>query len=125
MPSLRGSLWVFSLALSLSTAAIAAPQKPPANVILVTIDTLRADHLGCYGDRNIETPNIDALAAEGVRFENGYAAVPVTLPSHASILTGTYPMYSGMHDFSGNKLNPQQPTLASVLHDNGYATGAI
>src|SRR5256714_5864534 len=117
--------WSIFATLAFSMALFAAPQKPPANVILVTIDTLRADHLGCYGYRNIQTPNIDALAAAGVRFENAFAAVPVTLPSHASILTGTYPMYSGMHDFSGNKLNPQQPTLASVLHDRGYATGAI
>jgi arylsulfatase A-like enzyme/Flp pilus assembly protein TadD len=97
----------------------------PANVVLVTIDTLRADHLGCYGDKQIKTPNIDALAADGIRFDEAFAVVPVTLPSHASIMTGTYPMYSGMHDFSGNKLNPQQPTLASVLRAHGYATGAI
>src|SRR5947208_15762165 len=94
----------FLAALALSTALFGASQKPPLDVILVTIDTLRADHLGCYGYRNIETPNIDALAADGARFQNAFAAVPVTLPSHASILTGTYPMYSGMHDFSGNKL---------------------
>lgn len=92
---------------------------------MVTIDTLRADHLGCYGDNHIKTPNIDALAATGTRFEQAFAVVPVTLPSHTTIMTGTYPMYSGMHDFSGNKLNPQQATLASVLRAHGYATGAI
>jgi len=100
-------------------------QKPAPNVILVTIDTLRADHLGCYGYKQIKTPNIDALAADGVRFERAFSVVPVTLPSHTTIMTGTYPMLSGMHDFSGNKLSPQQPTLASVLKGSGYNTGAV
>ena len=113
-------------------SAIGAPRRPipravhpQTNVILITIDTLRADHLGCYGDKDIHTPNIDALAAVGTRFDNAFTAVPVTLPSHTTIMTGTYPMYTGMHDFSGNKLSPQVPTLASVLQSNGYATGAI
>ena len=92
---------------------------------MITIDTLRADHLGCYGYKQIRTPNIDALAADGARFERAFTVVPVTLPSHTVMLTGTYPMMSGMHDFSANKLSPQQPTLASVLKQNGYATGAV
>jgi arylsulfatase A-like enzyme/predicted negative regulator of RcsB-dependent stress response len=101
------------------------PAKPALNVVLITIDTLRADHVGCYGDKQIKTPNIDGLAADGVRFERAFAVVPVTLPSHASMLTGTYPMLSGIHDFSGNKLSPLQPTLASVLKQAGYQTGAV
>lgn len=101
------------------------PGKPPLNVVLITIDTLRADHVGCYGYKQIKTPNIDGLAADGARFERAFAVVPVTLPSHSSILTGTYPMLSGMHDFSGNKLSPLQPTLASVLQQSGYRTGAV
>lgn len=108
--------------------AAAAPKPHPAapdNLLLVTIDTLRPDHLGCYGDRQARTPNIDALAAEGTRFEHAYTPVPITLPSHTVMMTGTYPMYSGMHDFSGNRLNPQQPTLASILRQHGYATGAV
>jgi arylsulfatase A-like enzyme/cytochrome c-type biogenesis protein CcmH/NrfG len=99
--------------------------KSPRNVVLITIDTLRADHLGCYGYKQIKTPNIDALAADGTRFERAFAVVPVTLPSHSTMLSGTYPMLSGMHDFSGNKLSAQQPTIASVLKQNGYATGAV
>src|SRR6202049_640791 len=95
------------------------------NVVVVTIDTLRADHLGCYGYKQIRTPNIDALAAEGARFERAYTAVPVTLPSHTVMFTGTYPMLSGMHDFAANKLNATQPTLASVLKEHGYATAAV
>jgi arylsulfatase A-like enzyme/Flp pilus assembly protein TadD len=112
-------------ALSTLSAAAQAPEKPLPNIILVTIDTLRADHVGCYGYKQIKTPNLDALAADGVRFERAFTAVPVTLPSHTAMMTGTYPMLSGMHDFSGNKLSPQQPTLATVLKQAGYSTGAV
>src|SRR6266446_3983953 len=105
-------------------AALAAPTASP-NVVFITIDTLRPDHLGCYGDKQIGTPNIDTLAADGTRFERAYTAVPVTLPSHTVIFTGTYPTLSGVHDFAANKLSPNQPTLASVLKENGYTTGAI
>jgi arylsulfatase A-like enzyme/cytochrome c-type biogenesis protein CcmH/NrfG len=104
--------------------AAAPPTKPP-NVVVITIDTLRPDHLGCYGYKQIRTPNIDALAASGIRFERAYTSVPVTLPSHTTIFTGTYPIYSGMHDFAANKLGATQPTLASVLKDHGYVTGAV
>lgn len=102
-----------------------AQVKAAPNVIVITIDTLRPDHLGCYGDKLIRTPNIDALAGDGVRFERAYTPVPVTLPAHTVIFTGTYPTLSGMHDFSGNKLNPGQPTLASILKEHGYTTGAV
>jgi arylsulfatase A-like enzyme/Tfp pilus assembly protein PilF len=102
-----------------------ASTKTAWNVVLITIDTLRADHLGCYGYKQIRTPNIDALAADGTRFDRAFAVVPVTLPSHTTMLTGSYPMLSGMHDFSVNKLSAQQPTLASVLKQSGYATGAV
>jgi len=105
--------------------ALRGEVKSQPNVVFITIDTLRADHLGCYGDKEIRTPNIDALAAESFRFERAYTPVPVTLPAHTAIFTGTYPTLSGMHDFSGNKLNPKQPTLASVLKQQGYATGAV
>src|SRR6266446_1035852 len=101
------------------------PKKPTFNVVLITIDTLRADHVGCYGYKQIKTPNIDSVAADGVRFERAFTPVPVTLPSHTAILTGTYPMLSGVHDFSGNKLSPQQVTLATVLKQAGYVTGAV
>ena len=104
--------------------AAGAPNASP-NVVVITIDTLRADHLGCYGYKQIRTPNIDALAADGARFERAYTSVPVTLPSHSVIFTGTYPMFSGMHDFAANKLSPTQPTLASVLKEQGYTTGAV
>src|SRR5256884_8621252 len=105
-------------------AALAANPSSP-NVVFITIDTLRADHLGCYGNKQVRTPTIDALAADSTRFERAYTAVPVTLPSHTVIFTGTYPLLSGVHDFAANKLNPTQATLASVLKDNGYATTAV
>jgi arylsulfatase A-like enzyme/Flp pilus assembly protein TadD len=106
-------------------AAAVDHSKAPTNVVFITIDTLRADHLGCYGYKNIRTPNIDALALDSVKFERAYTPVPITLPSHTVIFTGTYPMLSGMHDFSGNRLGPQQQTLASILKEQGYSTGAV
>jgi arylsulfatase A-like enzyme/Flp pilus assembly protein TadD len=107
------------------------PPKPAQNssvrpnVLLITIDTLRPDHLFCYGYHEIQTPAIDSLAVDGIRFVQAYTPIPITLPSHSVILTGTYPMMNGMHDFSGNNLNPQQATLATVLKARGYDTGAV
>ncbi|MFY9562226.1 MAG: sulfatase-like hydrolase/transferase [Terriglobales bacterium] len=118
-------IFFFLIALTAAQATAQTPEKSAPNVVLITIDTLRADHVGCYGYQQIKTPNIDGLAADGARFERAYTPVPVTLPSHAAMLTGTYPMLSGMHDFSGNRLSPQQPTLATVLKQAGYATGAV
>jgi len=112
------------LSAPLLAAVDQTPASPP-NVVFITIDTLRADHLGCYGYKRIHTPNIDALAAASTLFERAYTPVPVTLPAHTAIFTGTYPMFNGMHDFSGNKLGPSQITLASLLQQQGYATGAV
>jgi arylsulfatase A-like enzyme/Flp pilus assembly protein TadD len=103
----------------------AVASNSTTNVVVITIDTLRADHLGCYGYKDVRTPNIDGLATDGVRFERAYTPVPITLPAHTVIFTGTYPTFSGMHDFSANRLGPTQPTLASLLKENGYATGAV
>ena len=119
---------LFSLALLLAPGlfppAAASAEQPP-NVLLVTIDTLRADRVGCYGYKQARTRNIDRLAAEGIRFDKAYTPVPVTLPAHAVLFTGTYPMATGMHDFSGNRLNPSQPTMASLLREKGYATAGF
>ena len=124
MPSFRAFIAILFVCLGGHSPLLAAPSAVP-NVVVITIDTLRADHVGCYGDKEIRTPNIDALAQEGIRFERAYAPVPVTLPAHTALFTGTYPLRSGMHDFADNKLNPAQPTLASVLKENGYVTGAV
>ena len=102
-----------------------AGQGTPPSVVVITLDTTRADHLGCYGDKSIATPNLDALARSGARFANAFTVVPVTLPAHTALFTGSFPMATGVHDFSGNKLPPNAVTLAKVLHEHGYATGAF
>ena len=94
------------------------------NVLLVTIDTLRADALGSYGGP-AATPNLDRLAAAGARFEFAHAHAVVTLPSHASILTGLYPFEHGLHDNAGYRLPDDRPTLAAMLRARGFATGAF
>jgi arylsulfatase A-like enzyme/Tfp pilus assembly protein PilF len=99
--------------------------KDNLNLLLITIDTLRADHLGCYGYKGVETPNIDKLAEKGTRFVNTYAQVPFTLPSHASLFTSTYPMWNGVRDSAGPPLPEESLTLAEVLKQNGYATAAF
>jgi choline-sulfatase len=116
-----------SLVLSslLATAANAAPPPPHLDVVLVTIDTLRADALGFAGNRRVATPNLDRLAAAGRVFTDAHAHNVVTLPSHTNILTGLYPYQHGVRDNSGFALPADVSTLATVLHDAGYATGAF
>jgi arylsulfatase A-like enzyme len=97
---------------------------PERNILLLTIDTLRADALGSYGGR-AATPNLDALAARGARFTFAHAHAVVTLVSHASILTGTYPYHHGIRDNTGYRLNPRQSTVATLLKGRGFATGAF
>lgn len=94
------------------------------NVVLISVDTLRADHLGCYGDARATTPQIDGLAAAGVRFERAQAPVPLTLPSHATILTGLRPP---AHGARGNtmRLEPGALTLAEILSARGMSTAAF
>lgn len=95
------------------------------NVLLVTIDTARRDRYGCYGDQDARTPSLDALAADGVRFADAVTSVPLTLPSHTTLLTGLYPPSHGVHDNGVDALGPEPSTLAEVLSDRGYATGAF
>ena len=94
------------------------------NVLLVTIDTLRADALGCYGGP-ASTPALDRLAAGGVRFEFAHAHAVTTLPSHASILTGSYPFQHGIRDNSGYRLKAGARTAATLLKGAGYDTAAF
>jgi arylsulfatase A-like enzyme len=98
--------------------------EQPWNVVLVTFDTTRADRLGCYGNERIETPAIDALAAGGVLFENAYASVPITLPSHTTILTGKNPPGHGVRDNGLFVVSPDAVTLAERLSAEGYRTAA-
>ncbi len=95
------------------------------NILLITLDTTRADRLGCYGLDNAQTPNIDELAATGVLFENAICQAPLTLPSHASILTGTHPPFHGVRDNGGFYLEDRFVTLAEILRDQSYATSAF
>ena len=95
------------------------------NVVLVTLDTVRADALGCYGRRDVETPTIDAFAASGVRFDNCYAQAPLTLASHTTLLTGTQPLFHGVRDNGAFVVSPKMITLAELFRDKGYATGAF
>jgi choline-sulfatase len=95
------------------------------NVLLVTIDTLRADHVGCYGYEAASTPTIDTLATRGVRFETSVVHVPLTGPSHASILTGQTPLVHGFRNNSGYMLAPQVKTAAEDFRQAGYRTAAF
>jgi len=95
------------------------------NILFITLDTTRADHLGCYGYNRVETPNIDRLAETGILFKNAICQAPLTLPSHSSIFTGTYPFYHGVRDNGGFYLEPDKITLAEVLKENGMATSAF
>jgi choline-sulfatase len=112
-------------AVAAAAAYFFASPRPRPNVLLVTIDTLRADRLGCYGYRSGETPVLDALAARGVRFPTAVAHVPLTAPSHASILTGLLPLGHGVRD-NGTFVLPSSPTtLAEVFRGAGYRTAAF
>jgi choline-sulfatase len=95
------------------------------NILLFTLDTTRADHIGCYGYRQIETPNIDQIASQGFLFRNATSQVPLTLPSHSSIFTGTYPLYHGVRDNGGFYLGSDKVTLAKVLQQAGWTTSAF
>ena len=94
------------------------------NVLLISIDTCRADHLSCYGYREQATPNVDALARDGVRFTSVVTPVPMTLPAHCSLLTGSYPATHGVRGNDG-RLGDAKPTLARVMRSAGYQTAAI
>ena len=96
---------------------------PDAPVVLICVDTLRADHLPAYVSKGVDTPALDALAWDAVVFENAIAQVPLTLPSHASLFTGLLPFQNGVRDNVGYRLGQDRATLASLLRGRGYATG--
>ena len=101
------------------------PQAGGLNLVVVTLDTTRADRLGCYGFKGVETPNIDALARDGIVFDHATATVPLTFPSHSSIFTGLVPPHHGVRDNGGFFLDDSRVTLAERLHDRGFTTGAF
>jgi choline-sulfatase len=117
------------LFLLLAVAAMACHRARvnPSNripVILISIDTLRSDHLPAYGYHGVDTPNIDALRADSILFEHAYSHVPLTLPSHTTMFTGSLPATNGVRDNLGFRLAASVPTLPELLKKNGYATGA-
>ena len=95
------------------------------NVLLITLDTTRADRLGCYGYQAGSSPNLDELAATGTRFQNAYCQVPLTLPSHTSILTGLNPYRHGVHNNGNYALRPEFTTLTEILKEKGFKTAAF
>ena len=119
------------LAASASLLPLACREPTPApraerwNVLLVTLDTLRADRLGAYGRARAGTPHLDALAAAGARFDQAQAAAPLTLPSHATLLTGLLPPRHGLRDNGEGSLPADVPSLAEHLRAAGYRTGAF
>jgi arylsulfatase A-like enzyme/predicted Zn-dependent protease len=95
------------------------------NVILITLDTTRADRLPCYGFREVDTPTIDAFAAAGIKFDACISPTPLTLPAHTSIMTGTYPPFHGVRDNGGFIVPPALQTMAEVFKGQGYQTAAF
>lgn len=96
---------------------------PPANILLITIDTIRPDHLSAYGSSN-STPNLDRLAKKGIVFENAFTHVPLTFPSHTSILSGLFPIHTGVHQNGREIFGKPELLISAVLRKNGYKTGA-
>jgi arylsulfatase A-like enzyme len=119
------------LAAALSCTHPASPSLP--NILLITFDTLRADHLGCYGYERNTSPRLDAFAETATRYTRAMAASPWTIPTHASLFTGKYPFEHGAHAFktdstaksNANRLSLQQETLAEALLGEGYDTGGF
>ena len=113
------------LAFAIACTSAGPSTKPAAtNLLLITVDTLRADRLGAYGHARARTPNLDALAQAGAAFDRAYAASPVTLPSHASLLTGRYPPGHGSRD-NGMRVSADTPTVATALKARGLKTAAF
>ena len=121
-PAIAATLFFVAACAGEQTRHAAGPED--ASILLITADTLRADHVGAYGSQ-VRTPAIDALARDGVLFENAITPAVMTLPSHASILTGTYPPTHGIRDNGDYRLAASALTLAEVLRARGFRTGAV
>tara|TARA_Y100000294_G_C8536189_1_gene329171 strand:+ start:413 stop:1477 length:1065 start_codon:yes stop_codon:yes gene_type:complete len=119
------SRWLSLLLLLLPAGCTTILDTSDADVIIISVDTLRADHLGIYGYKQIRTPNIDRLGKNGVVFEHARVSTPLTLPSHTSILTGLYPPSHGVRDNGKYKASENLTTLAEIFKNKGYNTGAV
>jgi arylsulfatase A-like enzyme/tetratricopeptide (TPR) repeat protein len=120
----RRFLWALLVTGVCSATLVGSETAKPANVILITLDTTRADRMGFLGSRLGLTPNLDEFARQGAIFSKAYAHVPLTTPSHATILTGTYPQFNHLGDL-GTALAKDLPYLPDVLHSRGYTTAAV
>lgn len=109
----------------IATVSNSTVEAQPENIVLITLDTVRADHLHCYGNDKIKTPTIDNLARNGVLFEKAVAQTPLTGPSHASIFTGENPNVHHVRDTGGFALQPSSVTLATVLEQHGWDTAGF
>jgi choline-sulfatase len=114
-----------ALLLAVLSAGARRALAPPRNLLLITLDTMRADRLPAYGFTGVLTPALDRIAAEGIVFEHTYAAVPLTLPSHASLFTGLYPPRHGVRDNTNAPLSNEFTTLAEVLRGRRLKTAAF
>jgi choline-sulfatase len=117
-------VWVAGLAIAVSVSSAQTVIGSSPDVYLITIDTLRADHVHCYGDDQIQTPALDSIARDGVRFTQAFTPSPITNTAHTSILTGLLPSVHGVTDF-GIPLAKTIPTWAELLKQNGYQTAAF
>src|SRR2546428_5231184 len=114
-----------AISLGLAGRLWKSPAWASGPIILISIDTLRADHLPTYGYRAVRTPTIDAFAADGIVFENAYAHSPQTLPSHVSILSGRLPFEHGVRDNIGFAVKPGETLLPTMLREAGFASGGL
>jgi arylsulfatase A-like enzyme/Tfp pilus assembly protein PilF len=116
--------WVAGFVMAVSVSSAKAVTGSAPDVYLITIDTLRADHVHCYGDDQIQTPALDSIAQDGIRFTQAFTPSPITNTAHTSILTGLLPSVHGVTDF-GIPLAKTIPTWAELLKQNGYETAAF
>jgi len=121
---------LFVAGMCLFFAQLVSSAEPPEaankpNLLMITLDTVRADYLSCNGSKKAQTPHLDRLARGGVNFTRARTSVPLTLPAHASIMTGNYPPVHGVRDNGSYRLPEEQLTLAEVLHGHGYETAAF
>jgi arylsulfatase A-like enzyme/tetratricopeptide (TPR) repeat protein len=123
---MKRAVGFFTLLLFFANILSHSEEKTPRlDVLLITIDTLRADYLSCYNQTNIKTPQIDRLAAQGLLFSRAYAHNVLTLPSHINILTGTYPFFHGVRDNIGFRLSEESILISEILKEKGYRTAAF
>jgi arylsulfatase A-like enzyme/Tfp pilus assembly protein PilF len=122
VPWIPSVLSVFSV---FSVSSVTSGQTSPPNVLLITMDTVRADHLGAYGNTAAATPALDRLAREGVRFADATTQAPLTGPAHAAILTGQYPARIGIRDNATSPIPAGTPTIAELFKARGYRTGGF